>query len=176
MLKKVASPPAWLDVPSIECVHSVSGCVSEDFFDYIPLWRHNGWWRFDTPSILKNIVEEQVLNPESFTLFYYEAFEQEYDAEDNEWQPIRPEPSFPTAVVPPSTMHLSGYDVVTFSVHNAPECSPLSCNMLAQTLVANRFCLFENFESAYDAVAGGKFDDSEPGPYRVIAVYAVRPD
>lgn len=73
-------------------------------------------------------------------------------------------------------MHLSGYDVVTFSVHNAPECSPLSCNMLAQTLVANRFCLFENFESAYDAVAGGKFDDSEPGPYRVIAVYAVRPD
>jgi hypothetical protein len=33
------------------------------------------------------------------------------------------------------------------------------------------YCLIRTFEEARNALEAGKFDDSEPGPFRVSAVY-----
>jgi hypothetical protein len=177
MLVKVAPPPEWMRSPNVELVYSACGCcVSRFFLDYIPLWKHNGWWFFDAPSTLHEIVSDKNLNLSEFTLFYYEAFDQEFDEDTKEWLQIRPEPSFKTDVVVPSDKTLLGYDIVSFSVHTSPECSPLSCNSLASTISTNRFCLLDDFESAFDLTQQDEVANCEPGPYRIIAVYSVEPD
>jgi hypothetical protein len=176
MLKNVASPPPdWMKASAVRAVHSLSNCVSADFSDYIPLWKHNGWWLFDTPGAVKKAAAEEGVSSDKLALFYYEAFDEQYNDEADCWESFGPEASFPTAVVPPISAVLSGYDVVTFYVGTSPECSPLSCNALASELRVNERCLFDSFEEAYAAVAQGKFKDSEPGPYRIVAVYSVEP-
>jgi hypothetical protein len=66
---------------------------------------------------------------------------------------------------------LEGYDVTTFFVGTSPECSPLSCNCLATEISVNGHCLFDTFEQAVQALEAGKLDNSEPGPFRIFAVY-----
>ena len=102
---------------------------------------------------------------------HYEVFEKEYDEDSKEWSTFEPEASFPTHVEVPENANLVGYDVTTFTVGTSPECSPLSCNSLATEIAVNRHCLFDTFEQAVEALEAGKFDDSEPGPFRVFAVY-----
>ena len=62
---------------------------------------------------------------------------------------------------------------MTFSAGSSPECSPLSCNGVAKELPTNAHCLFAGFEEAEAALSRGAFKDSEPGPYRIFAVYSV---
>ena len=176
MLKAVASPaPEWMEAPGVRAIHSLSGCVSSDFGDFIPLWKHNGWWLFDTPDAVKEAARTLGVETEGLSLFYYEAFNRQYDAESGSWQPFKPETggSFTEGVVKPRSATLSGYDVVSFFVQTSPECSPLSCNGLAAELPANERCLFDTFADAYEALERGEFKDCEPGPYRIIAVYEV---
>ncbi len=171
MLKKVASPPPeWIKAPAVKAVHSLSNCVSSDFADYIPLWKHNGWWLFDTPESVKD-ASSKGTESEDLRLFYYEAFDEQYDEEAGCWEAFVPEPSIPTEVVSPVAATLSGFDVVTFNAGSYPECSPLSCNGLAADILVNERCLFDTFEDAYAALDRGQFKNCEPGPYRIVAVY-----
>ena len=70
-------------------------------------------------------------------------------------------------------MQLEGFDVATLSRHNKAECSPLSCNSLAKTIPTNEHCLIPTFEEAKDKLEQGLFDNSEPGPFRIVSVYSV---
>jgi hypothetical protein len=63
--------------------------------------------------------------------------------------------------------------VVTFWAGNAPEHSPLSCNSIAEDVPTNSHCLLATFEEAETALNKGVFEDGEPGPYRIFAVYSV---
>ncbi len=45
MAKRVSKKPDWLQAAQVIDIYSVSGCVSEDFADYIDYWKHNGYWR-----------------------------------------------------------------------------------------------------------------------------------
>jgi hypothetical protein len=174
MLKHVASPaPEWTAAPAVRAIHSLSNCVSSDFADYIPLWKHNGWWLFDTSESVKDAAASQGIASDELSLFYYEAFDEQYNDKAGCWQPFAPEPSVTTEVVPPTAATLSGFDVVSFYVGTSPECSPLSCNGLAADLPVNERCLFDTFLDAYAAIERGEFKDCEPGPYRIVAVYAV---
>jgi hypothetical protein len=173
MLKKVAQQPDWLNAPDVHLIYSLSGCVSENFMDYIPLWKHNGWWLFDDPSTLRALAVENRLMLDDLTMFYFEAFESEYDAEKKSWNPIVPEAGIPTNVKIPGRKSLHGYDVASFSVRTSPECSPLSCNSLACTIPTNQYCLLDDFQAAHDLVEQGVLHDCEPGPHRVISVYTV---
>ncbi len=96
----------------------------------------------------------------------------EYDSKTG-WQTCSPEPGFPLQVVPPEHRVLRGFDVVTFSQGNAPEHSPLSCNGLAEQIGTNAFCLLGSLEEAKALLEAGRFTHSEPGPYRILAVYTV---
>jgi hypothetical protein len=170
MAKRIRKKPDWLHAPEVIDIFSVSGCVSEYFADYINYWKHNGYWFFDSPQIIKSIAKENSIELEGTSLFYYEAHQMEFDGE--KWLPYAPEPSFQTDVRPPSTKELHGFDVVNFTGRASPECSPLSCNSLAEKLPTNAHCLFSSFEAAETNVSNGAFNESEPGPYRIFGVYS----
>jgi hypothetical protein len=171
LAKRVYIKPDWLQAPQVNDIYSLSGCVSKVFADYVEYWKHNGFWLFDSPEVVETLAQENSIDLTGTMLFYYEAYEKEFDGDT--WQPYQPDSSFKTSVVVPLDQQLEGFDVVTFSCRNRPECSPLSCNNLAQKLPTNRHCLFQSFEEAEANVTNGVFNDSEPGPYRIFSVYSV---
>ena len=67
-----------------------------------------------------------------------------------------------------------GYDVVSFTTGNAPECSYLSCNNMAEEIEVNEHCLIESFERAKELINKKAFVGCETGPCRIFAVYAVK--
>jgi hypothetical protein len=172
MRKRVASNSEWLKAKGVVDIYSVSNCLSNDFADYINYWRHNGYWLFDSPAVIDEISQTEHIDLTGTRLFYYEAYEFEYDEDKEQWVAFHPEPSFVTDVQVPANMKLEGFDVVTFSAHSNPECSPLSCCALAKDLAVNEHCLFRTFAEAKEAIDRGLFNNSEPGPYRILAVYA----
>lgn len=131
MAKRV-QPPVGFHLKRVRDVYSVSNCINDDFADYIQYWKHNGYWLFDSPGILQAVAQHNHIQLEGTSLFYYEVYENEFDGKN--WLPYEPEASFPTKVVVPSQKSLEGFDVVTFFAHNSPECSPLSCNGMADEL------------------------------------------
>ena len=173
MAKRVAARPDWIKAPGVDDVYSVSGCVSEHFADYIKYWRHNGYWFFDSPEIIKSLALEHAIDLRDCKLFYYEIYEEQFNDEKGTWEPFKPDAGFRTSVAAPARKQLEGYDVVTFSARTSPECSPLSCNKLAEAMEANRHCLFASFDIAKARIEGHAFDRSEPGPFRILAVYSV---
>lgn len=171
LAKRVCKRPKVFKVSHVVDIYSVSNCMNDDFADHIQYWQHNGFWLFDSPEIIQTLALEHSLPLEGMSLFYYEVFEKEFDGEH--WQSFAPEPSFPTRVIPPSQNQLEGFDVVTFYGRTNPECSPLSCNSMAGELPTNAHCLFSSFEEAETNLTNGVFEDCEPGPYQIFAVYSV---
>lgn len=167
----VAAAPA-VTVPGVIDVYSVSNCVNDDFARYVDFWRHNGFWLFDSPSVMQQLAAEHRLSLDGLTLCYYEVYEQRFDLEGR-WVTFAADPSFDTAVVPPDAPTLVGFDVVTSWAGGAPEHSPLSCNDLAAELPVNEHCLFATLDEAIRALQDGRFKDGEPGPWQIFAVYTV---
>ena len=171
MAKRVSLKPDWLKAAQVVDIFSVSSCISKNFADYIKFWRHNGYWLFDSPEIIQSVARENSIDLEGTALFYYEVHELEFDGK--RWHTFEAENSFPINATPPSRMQLAGFDVVTFSVRTSPECSPLSCNMVANEVDTNEHCLLTSFEKAQRSLNDGIFRSSEPGPYRIFAVHSV---
>jgi len=173
LYKRIESKPDGLQARGVSDIYSLSGCVSKDFADYINFWKHNGYWLFDSPLAMQEIARGEGIDLSETTLVYYEAYEYEFDDQTGQWSAFAPEPSFLTRVQEPLDRHLKGFDVTTFSGHTSAECSPLSCNDLAETIPVNRHCLFDTFAEAKKALEQGLFKNSEPGPFRIFAVYTV---
>ena len=172
MAKRVIVRPKWIKTERVADIYSVSGCISKDFADYINYWKHNGHWFFDSPEIIQQLGQQNSIDLKGTRLFFYEVYELEFDDGEMQWRSFKPEPSFPTQVVLPTQKALEGYDVVTFSMGTSAECSPLSCNYLANEVEANQHCLLDSFERAQKLLDEGKFKNTEPGPYRIFAVYS----
>lgn len=173
MAKRVSSRPKWLQAKSVADVYSVSNCVSNYFADYINYWKHNGYWFFDSPEIIRQVAKEHSIDLTGTSLFYYEVYELEFEEDEGLWKPFKPEPSFTTQVIKPHKKYLEGYDVVTFHIKTSAECSPLSCNSLASEVETNQHCLLASLEHAQQLLEQGKFKNTEPGPYRIFAVYSL---
>jgi hypothetical protein len=171
MAKRVCEKPAVYKMPTVADIFSVSSCVNDNFADYINFWKHNGYWLFDSPEIIQAVAKENSIDLDRISLFYYEAHEMEFDGE--KWRSFEPVASIETNIKTPSKKTLEGFDVVTFYAGNSPECSPLSCNGLAEEIPTNRHCLLESLEVAQSCLNAGKFSSGEPGPYRIFAVYCV---
>lgn len=145
----------WLNAGAVIDIYSVSGCVSEDFADYINYWKHNGYWLFDSPEVMESLAKAENIDLSGTTLFYYEVYEYEFDHNLKEWRAFVSEKSFLTNVQIPTDKYLQGFDVVNFTAHTSPECSPLSCNHLASTISVNQHCLFNTFREAQSAIEQG---------------------
>ena len=173
LAKRVSGRPDWLGADRVVDIYSVSGCVSRDFADYTSYWKHNGYWLFDTPEVIEELAHENAVDLQGTCLFYYEVFEHEFDDEAGAWREFEPVQSFPVQVLVPPQKELAGYDVVSFSIGSKAECSPLSCNNVAEDVATNSHCLLASVERAQELLERGTFTDTEPGPYRVFAVYPV---
>lgn len=171
--KCVSARPVSIQTDRVVDIYSASSCISSDFANDIGYWRHNGFWLFNDPSDMDDIAAAEGKAITEFGLFYYELYEQQYDVQQMSWSSFAPEPSFETKVKSPVRARLEGFDVVSFSLGTDRECSPLSCNSLADELPVNAHCLFESFEEAKAAIEEGKFNNTEPGPFRIFAVYSV---
>lgn len=174
--KKIAFKPDEFDSDKIEDIYSVSGCISENFGDYINCWKHNGYWLFDSPEIIKDVARELQVDLTVTTTFYYEAYEFQYHLDERQWEEYAPEKSFPTNVIIPVNKDLEGYDLVSFSQGNSPECSYLSCNHLTSQIPVNQHCLLDRFEDAKALLNNPILSGCEPGPCRIFAVYSLPND
>ena len=173
LYKITASRPDWLPASAVIDICSLSGCISAPFADYVGFWEHNGFWLFDSPAVMERIALREGIDLSRASLFYYEAHDEEFDETSGGWTRFGPEPSIATRVEAPAGERILGYDVVTFSAGTAPECSPLSCNGVAERQSVNEHCLFTSFDEARQALESAVFANSEPGPFRIIAVYAI---
>ena len=173
LAKTISDRRDWPKAEGVADIYSVSGCISRPFADYVQFWKHNGYWFFDSPDVIEALACDNGIDLSASHLFYYEVHDKQYDEDEKAWREFAPEPSFPTNVAIPEVKQLEGFDVVSFSLQNSPECSPLSCNGLARIIPVNRHCLLATFEEAVTALEAGLFDHSEPGPFRVFTVYSV---
>lgn len=171
MAKRVTARPEWLRAERVSSIYSVSGCISEDFADFINFWKHNGYWLFNSPDAIIQVARENQIDLSGTTLFFYEVHELQFDS--GKWTDFGAEPDFPTDVCLPEAKAFEGFDVVTFSSQTSPECSPLSCNGLAAEVETNARCLLESFDQTRTLLENGAFNNSEPGPYRIFGVYSV---
>lgn len=169
MAKHVSQKPEHLKTTEVKDIYSVSACISEDFTDYISYWKHNGYWLFDAPEGILAVARENSIDVADTSLFYYEVYELEFDGKN--WNAYAP--NFAVNVTQPARKKLEGFDVVTFFAKSSPECSPLSCNSLAERVPTNSHCLLANFEEAESLLNSGAFNNSEPGPYRIFSVNSV---
>ena len=100
MAKHVCKKPgSSIQAAGVIDIYSVSGCVNDNFADYIKYWKHNGYWFFDSPEVIRSLARENSIDLEGTSLFYYEAYEQEFNGE--KWLEFSPESSFSTNVVAP---------------------------------------------------------------------------
>jgi hypothetical protein len=169
MAKRISGVPDGFGVAGVVDIYSVSACLSRAFADYVEFFAHNAFGLFDTVEAIRRLVAERSIDLGGTRLFYYETHEDQFD-ENGHPSPIG---YAPAGVAPPARRQLAGFDVVSFSMGHLPECSPLSCNGLAKAMPVNRHCLFDSVEDAIAHLRSGAFRNSEPGPYRVMAVYTI---
>ncbi|EAQ28849.1 deoxycytidine triphosphate deaminase [Erythrobacter sp. NAP1] len=182
LLKRTKPPPGWLKTKDtkVEEVCSVSACVNDDIVELLDGWQFNKFGLANTKDLLLNLAQEASISLEGTSLFFYEIYEHELDSDGwffdpNGWQSLTlaRSSSIEVDVSPPEQtdrrMKL-GYDVVAYG--DFPDHSPLSCNSVATKLRTNRFCLFDDFYEAKEAVDTGKFGGGcEMGLYRIMSVY-----
>ncbi len=171
MAKRVQKPKGF-QIHGIDDVYSVSDCVNEDFADYIKYWKHNGYWLFDSPRD----HSERWRRKTPFNLTERPSSTTKCTARSSmaRFGPrTKPNPHFQ----PTSFRRRKNCSKVSmwsrFMRGMRLTFSPLSCNGLARGIRTNPHCLLESFAEAYDQLNGGAFNNAEPGPYRIFAVYSV---
>lgn len=172
MAKKIVDRPSWMKCEKVQQIWSVSGCVSPNFTNYINYWKHNGYWLFDNPKTILEIMKLEGLNFNEFQLFFYEVFEKQYCYFEKAWETFEPEATFETNVIIPRQKILVGFDIVTYYCGNAAEHSPLSCNSLADEVEVNSRCLMASLDAVTSIVTSELYEGCEEGPARLIAVYS----
>ncbi len=166
---KVTQPrPETIKVASITEICSVSEHISQGPDDWINQWKHNYLGFFDSEQTALSLISDV---PEQYDLYAYEMYP--FYVLDGLTSSVEIDP--PTGTVPPGYEFL-GYDIVTKSMSDFFECSPLSCNNAAENFPTNSFCLLETEAAAYEALLAMSKPGSrvEPGPYYLFKVYRKR--
>lgn len=152
-------------LPGVEQVCSVSSCVSRSPGDWISNWRHNALWVYDTEELALSIVAPEERS--EFELYAYFMFPVRFV--DGRLEPF----DLPALRVQPLRTSFSrlGYDAVSRTQDNEFECSPLSCNGMAQHIAVNRYCLVDTEPQAFEIARDFSIGKAEPGPYYVVEVW-----
>ena len=172
MAKRIAARPEQLSVAHVADICSVCDCISDDFIDFTTHWKHNEFYFYDSPEIIRAICKSDDITTSDLQFFFYRAHDLQFDASSKQWEEYFFDLSFVENVESPHSIKRVGFDVVTYSLQNAPECSPLSCNYLASKMRVNEHCLIDKLDDAVKHLENGLFDNSEPGPFRIIEVNA----
>ncbi len=159
--------PAWLGVQSVREICSVSNCISDGPEGWIDHWEHNAHGFYDSEEQAQVVAAP---NSEEFDLYAYHLFPMRCIGDVLE--PVTIESA---AAPPPVDYEFLGYDIVTKSVSDFFECSPLSCNYAAREYPVNQYCLIADRDQAYQALQEiSRVGTYEPGPYYLFQVYRKR--
>ena len=160
--------PDWLKAAGVDEVCSVSICVSDGPDGWLNQWRHNEMWAYDTPELALSVVPDAARG--EFDLYAYQMFPVQF-AEGQQQPFVFP----PLHVAPmPSSFERLGFDVVSRSGGSNFECSPLSCNHMAEHVAVSRHCLVDDAAVAFQLAAEFEAGGCEPGPYCVVEVWRQR--
>jgi len=166
--KRTMKKPDWLKSASVEEVCSASTCVSTAPDGWIDQWRHNEMWVYDTTELAWSVVPDSLR--EKFDLFAYQLFPVVID--NGQQQPFQ----IPTLHVQPlpGSFERLGYDVVSRSCGTNFECSPLSCNHMAEHVTVTSHCLVADVNMAFQLAREFESGGCEPGPYYIVEVWRER--
>ena len=165
--RRVKPKPDHLPAPDVREICSVSECISPGADNWIASWRHNslGWFNSidDALSVVPAGQRSEFrlfayrLHPEVFRGGERQAFELPVD--------VQPEPLR-------AGFRSIGFDSASKSSAEGQslECSPLSCNGLAEELPVNEHCLFPALDAAIAGAARFAVEQPEPGDYYVVEV------
>jgi len=170
MAKRVPKRSDRFQAPHVVAVFSVSNCNGENFTDYIPYWKDNGYWLFDSPEAIRIVARENSILLAGTSLCYYEAYEKDFDGE--RWTPWSPEPSFRTDVPAPFGEATGRLRRGEFHGEHVPGVLGTFVQQSSGRLRTNAHCL-DSFDEAETNLSRGAFNQSEPGLYRIFAVYSV---
>lgn len=145
-------------------ITSVSNCIAQGPDEWVKSWTFNELGFFDDVHIAESIVP--VSERSQFEVYAYEFLDQRFDEGRAEPWTLPPL----TCKPPAGDFEPLGFDVVSKSVADFFECSPLSCNGAAKTFKANPHCLFDTLDEALAAAKEFSKGNWEPGPYYVARV------
>ncbi len=166
--KRITLRPDWLKAPQVAEICSVSDCIASPPCGWIDRWLHNDLFVYDAPELAWKVVPD--LERAAHKLYGYRLFPVEFRGERQQpfdVPPLTVEPMSPE-------FELLGYDMVSRSLGTTFECSPLSCNHLAETIPTNQYCLVNDADTAFRLASMFEGQQPEPGPYFVVEVWRAR--
>jgi hypothetical protein len=165
--KRVEQKPEFLRAPGVREICSVSECISAGPEKWIELWLHNdlGWFNRIADAVRAIPAGEE----SRYRLFAYRIHPDVFTKSGRVPlvipQNVQPEPI-------PGEFRLLGFDSANKSMEAVLglECSPLSCNSMAEEMAVNEFCLFAELAAAIAGAERFAAEQPEPGDYYVIEV------
>ncbi|MFZ9089811.1 MAG: hypothetical protein ACO3FE_06940 [Planctomycetaceae bacterium] len=123
MAKQIVSCAGWFRNPAVQQVVAVSSCISADFCDPGTTSQCNRWRCFNSPQIIQEVAAAAGISLDGISLLYYRAAELQFDRVSGKWSRYDTDHRLETHVRRPETAELLGWDVVSFAMQNAAECS-----------------------------------------------------
>ena len=167
-VKHIQPRPEFLHAPGVREICSVSTCISSGPENWIDLWLHNGFGWFNRMADAMRVIPSG--QESHFRLFAYRIHPDVFTARGRVPlivpENVRPEPI-------PGEFRSLGFDCASKSMETilGLECSPLSCNGMADEIGANEFCLFRGLDEAIAGAQRFATEQPEPGDYYVIEVF-----
>jgi hypothetical protein len=121
---------------------------------------------YDTEELAWSVVRAEERH--KFKLYAYFMFPVRFDGGREEPYEL---PALSVEPLPSSFIRL-GYDAVSRSTGNDFECSPLSCNGMAEHVPVNRHCLVDTEQEAFKLAREFSAGNCETGPYYVVEVWS----
>lgn len=174
LAKKVAKRPQWLKGDVLE-ICSLSNCISSAPEDRIDRWTHNDFGLYNTEPLACDTVAKA--KRDEYTLFAYRIFPVRFDqagAHPFDPRPDDLKPWHPALEEFPDARTLSAYEPLGYDIASRSsfffDCSPLSCNSMANEHAVNPFCLVDQLQRAVDLGREFATTEPEPGPYHIVEV------
>ena len=165
--KQIAATPEWLHVSAVQEICSASDCVSYAPDDWVDYWLHNefGWFNQARDALAVVRPDQKA----AFRLFAYRIYPQLFRA-GKRHELVMPLDVHPDPI--PASFTSLGFDSVNKSMPSVLgfECSPLSCNSMADEMAVNQYCLFDSLEAAIAGAIRFSVEQPEPGDYYVVEV------
>jgi hypothetical protein len=156
-------PADWSYSANVDELCSVSHCLNAAPENWVEHWIHNDLGCFNTRQDALSILPPDA---SGFSLFAYRLLPVRYLKDQTEPFEVAAQSAEPL----PSGFVSLGFDVVNKTFSAFFECSPLSCNGMADDVAVNRFCLLATLDEAIAVAERCAREEPEPGPFYVIEV------
>lgn len=162
--KRRTEPHEWLAGTAAREICSVSLCLAPGPPDWIESWIHNDWACFNSPEEAVSVIPA---DDAEFCIYAWSLVARRFEQGEQIKIPLSAENVSPL----PADFECLGFDVVSKTASFTFECSPLSCNNMAQEIAVNEFCLLDDLQDALSAALRFSVEEPEPGPYYVVQVH-----